>query len=393
MQLESVGKVTLRKGRERSLERFHPWVFSGAVGSVDKNVVEGDLVEVVTASGELVGVGHFGPQTIAVKIIEFGRDSIDHELLVARFEEAAALRSQLHLLESNDTDCLRLIHGEADGLPGLIVDLYGTHAVFQCHSVGMAKILPELTLACLNALQGRVKTHSGRLERGVADKVEILKPAEDAVTHALVKEAGLQFEVDFVHGQKTGFFLDQRDNRALVRSFSKDARVLNAFAYSGAFSAFAFAGGATFVRSIDSSKGAIELAEKNVTRNFPAADHDTVVADCMEYLRDHDDQYDLVIIDPPAFAKRRLDADNAFRAYCRLNEMALRVVRPGGLLFTFSCSQAIDRNRFREAILTAACTNRRNAVILAQLTQAPDHPISIFHPEGEYLKGLVIRAS
>ena len=388
----SLPKVVLQPVKERSLKLKHPWVFSGAIKKVDPGVQEGDLVAVYSHGNEYLGTGHYHEGSIKVRMITFGDFTGGLDFWLEKFKQAYALRERLGLINSTSTTAYRLIHGEGDGFPGLIVDVYGKAAVLQAHTLGMYKNI-ELFKDCLTAL------YSNQLEVIYDKSLESLGkqlPVGSAnqflmgnTPEMLMHENGIGFQVNFVEGQKTGFFLDQRDNRSLLRSYSAGKDVLNTFCYSGGFSLAALAGGATTVVSIDSSSKATALAQRNSDLNGFKG-HEIVTEDVFDYLRNDSQQYELVILDPPAFAKHLSAVDKAMIGYRNLNTQGFKKVKSGGLLFTFSCSQVIDKQTFRKVVFQAAAQSGRNVRILHQLSQGADHPISIYHPEGEYLKGLVL---
>lgn len=390
-------KITLRKGKEESLLRFHPWVFSGAIQRLDDGIEEGDTVEVEAADGRLLGLGHFQIGSIAVRMLTDGKSAgaeIDGTFYAARLAEAARLRRRLGLMR-HDNNAYRLVHGEGDFLPGLIVDIYGSTAVMQAHSPGMHFARNVIAEALTVLPEPRIDAVYYKSETTLPYKAQ-LDPQNgyligSAQTDVAV-ENGLKFHVDWLRGQKTGFFVDQRDNRALLRSFSKGRRVLNMFCYTGGFSVYALDGGAEIVHSVDSSAKAVVLTEENVALNFDdCTRHKAFAEDAFKYLADMPEgAYDLVVLDPPAFAKHRSAIKNALRGYQRLNARAMEKMPSGSVLFTFSCSQAITKEQFRLAVFSAAAQTGRRVRILHQLTQPADHPVNIYHPEGEYLKGLVL---
>ncbi|MEG2366390.1 MAG: class I SAM-dependent rRNA methyltransferase [Alistipes sp.] len=394
-----IPQLRLRKGKEESLLRRHPWVFSGAVDYIsaedESEITEGVLVDVHTAAGNFIARGHYQAGSIAVRILTFEDEEINrawwqHHLTVAR-----DVRRALQLTDDEATNCYRLVHGEGDSLPGLVVDIYEKTAVMQCHSIGMYNARLEIA-AALRAVYGEALTaiydkSSQTLPKNYIGAVDgYLWGSSDHKSHVVV-EHGEQFLVNWEEGQKTGFFLDQRDNRALVRHYAKGRTVLNTFCYTGGFSVYALSGGAKEVCSVDSSERAIALTDENIRLNFGAeAPHTALAADAMEYLKDIDDKYDLIILDPPAFAKHYKVLGNALQGYKKLNARALAQIKSGGILFTFSCSQAVSKELFRTTVFSAAAIAGRKVRILHQLTQPADHPINIYHPEGEYLKGLVL---
>lgn len=391
--------LTLKKGRERSLLRFHPWIFSGAIQSIKGEPKEGDLVCVQSQEGKFLACGHFGPGSLAVKILTFEEQDIDENFWRERVEKAIELRKLVGLWNSDHTTAFRLINGEGDFLPGLIVDLYNDTAVLQYHSRGMINAENEIVSALLSLSAGKITTIiSSSLREGPVDKskdrVRILHSTNNAPNLTpVISESGLRFEVNLKTGQKTGFFLDQRDNRRLLKTYSSNRDVLNAFSYSGGFSVYAFAGAAKSVVSVDSSQEAIDLLNRNVALNFPAGEHTAQVADCFEYLRQIDGKFDLIVLDPPAFAKHTDAVDKAARGYQTINEHALSAIRSDGLLFTFSCSQVVNVDLFRKVLFSAAANVGRQIRILRQIGHAADHPVSIYHPEGEYLKGFLLHVT
>lgn len=386
--------ITLKRGKEDSLNRFHPWVFSGAIATMPNDLEEGDIVDVVTHDGRHIGVGHYQIGSIMVRILDFGTTDINQEFFATRLAEALRLRKALRL-DRDDNNAYRLVHGEGDFLPGLIVDIYGNTAVVQAHSPGMHFARTEIANALI-ALEGvEVKNVYYKSETTLPYKAQ-LDPQNDYLiggfeTNVAI-ENGLKFHVDWLKGQKTGFFVDQRDNRSLLEHFARGRKVLNMFCYTGGFSFYAMRGGAELVHSVDSSAKAITLTDANVELNFPGdARHKSYAEDAFKFLDSMEkDRYDLIVLDPPAFAKHRSALKNALRGYQRLNAKAFEKISSGGILFTFSCSQAVNKDQFRLAVFSAAAQSRRKVRILHQLTQPADHPINIYHPEGEYLKGLIL---
>jgi len=386
--------VVLNKGKEQSLKRFHPWVFSGAIKKISSEVQEGDLVRVVSNSNEFLGIGHYQIGSIAVRILSFKDVEIDRSFWKQLLAEAVNLRASLGLLNNHSTNVFRLVHGEGDGLPGLIIDFYNGTAVYQAHSVGMYHIRHELADILKELLGEKLTAVYDKSDKTLPFKADI-EPENGYLLGTseptIVSEYDNQFRVDWVEGQKTGFFVDQRENRRLVREFSENRDVLNMFCYSGGFSFYAMQGNARLVHSVDASAKAIELTRQNVGLNFPDdVRHEAYVADAFEFMRDIKDKYDLIILDPPAFAKHRNALHQALQAYKRLNARAFEQIRPGGIVFTFSCSQVVTKEKFREAVFSGAAISGRKVRILHQLTQPADHPVNIYHPEGEYLKGLVL---
>ncbi len=391
-------KIILKRGKDQSLKRFHPWVFSGAIAKVIGNPTEGEVVEVYSNEDEFLGAGHYQIGSITVRILSFKKQSIDSEFWYDAINKAYRARRALSLTENKDTNSYRLIHGEGDFLPGLIIDIYNTTAVIQAHSAGMYLAKEEIAEA--------LKKVYGDQLSGVYNKSESTAPfkaglelqdsylwqlSPQSLNEDTIVENGNKFLVNWIEGQKTGFFLDQRDNRELVKTYSKDKNVLNLFCYTGGFSIYALNGGAKRVDSVDSSKRAMELVDKNVLLNPNEGEHTSYCEDAIEFMRKCDsDHYDLIIVDPPAFAKHRGSIDNALRAYKRLNALAIEKVSSGGIIFTYSCSQVVSKQDFALAIFSAAAQTGRRVRILHRLTQPADHPVNIYHPEGEYLKGLVI---
>lgn len=389
--------IKLKRGKEESLQRFHPWAFSGAVAAFPKGLEEGDVVEVHTADGSLVGIGHYQIGSIVVRMLEFGSArAIDVDFFAERLAAAFRLRQDLGLVRPDDNNAYRLVHGEGDFLPGLVVDIYGTTAVVQAHSPGM-HFCRDIIARALTELPGlAVANVYYKSETTLPYKAQ-LDPQNTYIigdySGSVAVENGLKFNIDWLRGQKTGFFVDQRDNRALLEHYSRGRRVLNMFCYTGGFSVYAMRGGAELVHSVDSSAKAVDLTRANVELNFPGDSRHTAFAeDAFKFLADIERHaYDLIVLDPPAFAKHRSALRNALIGYRRLNARAFEQIAPGGILFTFSCSQAVSREQFRLAVFTAAAQTGRRVRILHQLTQPADHPISIYHPEGEYLKGLILQ--
>ncbi|MBQ8051136.1 MAG: class I SAM-dependent rRNA methyltransferase [Bacteroidaceae bacterium] len=388
-------KLYLNRGKDESLRRFHPWVFSGAVGHIEGHPQEGELVRVLTAEGEFIAVGHWQIGSIAVRVLSFEDEPIDHDFWVRRLRVAYEVRKAIGVADCEDNDTYRLVHGEGDNLPGLVIDMYGQTAVMQAHSVGMHVSRMEIAEALKEVMGERLANIYYKSETTLPFKAElgqengfILGQTPDNVA----KENGLRFRIDWLKGQKTGFFVDQRDNRSLVEQYSKGRRVLNMFCYTGGFSVYAMRGGADLVHSVDSSQKAVDLVNDNVELNFPGdLRHKAFAEDAFKFLDQMEqDAYDLIILDPPAFAKHRDAVRHAIKGYTKLNAKAFDKIRPGGILFTFSCSQAISKEQFRMAVFTAATLAGRKVRILHQLHQPADHPVNIYHPEGEYLKGLVL---
>lgn len=386
--------IRLRKGKEESLQRHHPWVFSGAIQSLPEGLEEGDLVIVETSSGETVGVGQWQIGSIAVRMLLFGATALPDDFFAVRLYNAWQMRKDLNLIRP-DNDAFRLVHGEGDYLPGLIVDVYGNTAVMQAHTPGI-HFMRRRIAGALTELPGLpIKNVYYKSETTLPYKAH-LDPVNEYLVGdfdgALATENGLRFNIDWLRGQKTGFFLDQRENRSLLQQYAHGRKVLNMFCYTGGFSVYALRGNAQLVHSVDSSTKAIALTEANVDLNFPGDKrHEAYATDAFRFLDDMEDSaYDLIILDPPAFVKHRGAIQNGLRGYRRLNTAALRKIAPGGILFTFSCSQLVNKDMFRMSVFSAAEQAGRKVRILHQLTQAPDHPVDICHPEGEYLKGLVL---
>lgn len=394
--------LTLRRGKEESLLRFHPWVFSGAIATDTSGLEEGATVKIAAADGSLLGIGHYQIGSIAVRLLAMGREAaslaetgFDESFYINRLAEAFRLRQSLGLIRP-DNNAYRLVHGEGDFLPGLVVDIYGTTAVVQAHSPGM-HFCRDIIARALTELPGlAVANVYYKSETTLPYKAQ-LDPQNTYIigdySGSVAVENGLKFNIDWLRGQKTGFFVDQRDNRALLEHYSRGRRVLNMFCYTGGFSVYAMRGGAELVHSVDSSAKAVDLTRANVELNFPGDSRHTAFAeDAFKFLADIERHaYDLIVLDPPAFAKHRSALRNALIGYRRLNARAFEQIAPGGILFTFSCSQAVSREQFRLAVFTAAAQTGRRVRILHQLTQPADHPISIYHPEGEYLKGLILQ--
>ncbi len=385
----------LKSGKEQSLQRFHPWIFSGAVKRVDGDSNDGDVVKVVSAKGEFLALGHYQPGSITVRVISFEQCEIDRDFWRQKLIRALALRKNVGLYPNPKTNIFRFIHGEGDNLPGLIVDVYGTTAVMQAHSTGMAKIKGLLAELIVEVFGGTISSvyykSTGTLSRNSTDTTPDGYLLGGASNTELL-EHGNAFNVSWEEGQKTGFFIDQRENRNLLSQYCKNANVLNTFCYTGGFSVYAARGGAKSVVSVDSSQKAVELTSQNMLSNFGEnSSHRAICADVFDFFRDNPDElYDVIILDPPAFAKHRGALRNALQAYKRLNTIAMHRLKPGGLLFTFSCSQVVNRENFRNSVFSASVIANKNVKILHQLSQPADHPINIYHPEGEYLKGLVL---
>lgn len=386
--------IQLKKGKEESLKRFHPWIFSGAILRMDEGIEEGELVKVVTFHREFIAIGHYQIGSIAVRILSFRDITIDQEFWKSRLKAALNMRIAIGIADNPTNNTYRLVHGEGDMLPGLIIDCYGKTAVMQAHSVGMHLERLPICEALRSVMGSRIEHVFYKSETTLPFKAELGQ--QDGFLYGgsddnVAIENGLKFHVDWLKGQKTGFFVDQRENRTLLEKYAQNRSVLNMFCYTGGFSVYAMRGGAKLVHSVDSSAKAVELTNANIKLNFPSdARHAAFCDDAFKYLDAHDAQYDLVVLDPPAFAKHRAALRNALKGYTRLNVKGFERIKPGGILFTFSCSQVVTKENFRNAVFTAAAQAKRKVRILHQLHQPADHPINIYHPEGEYLKGLVL---
>lgn len=390
----------LHKGKDESLKRYHPWVFSGAVHHMEGNPQEGDLVRVVNNEGSFIAVGHWQIGSIAVRVLSFEDRPIDHAFWVEKLQSAYNVRKLIGVVKGGN-DTYRLVHGEGDNLPGLVVDMYGKTAVMQAHSVGMHVDRMKIAEALKEVMGEKLENIYYKSETTLPFKADLGQENGFLIQNSNLKnqgaveniavENGLKFYIDWLKGQKTGFFVDQRDNRSLVEYYSNGRKVLNMFCYTGGFSVYALRGGAQLVHSVDSSQKAVDLVNANVELNFPGdARHKAFAEDAFKYLEQMDENYDLVILDPPAFAKHRDAVRHAIKGYTKLNARAMEKMPQGSILFTFSCSQAISKDQFRMAVFTAATLAKKKVRILHQLHQPADHPINIYHPEGEYLKGLVV---
>lgn len=390
----TIKTIQLKKGKEESLKRFHPWIFSGAILRMDDGIEEGELVKVVTFGKEFIAIGHYQIGSIAVRILSFRDITIDQEFWKSRLKAALNMRIAIGIADNPTNNTYRLVHGEGDLLPGLIIDCYGKTAVMQAHSVGMHVERLPICEALRSVMGSRIEHVFYKSETTLPFKAELGQ--QDGFLYGgsddnVAIENGLKFHVDWLKGQKTGFFVDQRENRTLLEKYAQNRSVLNMFCYTGGFSVYAMRGGAKLVHSVDSSAKAVELTNANINLNFPSdARHAAFCDDAFKYLDAHDAQYDLVVLDPPAFAKHRAALRNALKGYTRLNVKGFERIKPGGILFTFSCSQVVTKENFRNAVFTAAAQAKRKVRILHQLHQPADHPINIYHPEGEYLKGLVL---
>lgn len=386
--------IYLKKGKEDSLKRFHPWVFSGAIAHMDDGIEEGDIVRVITQSGAFIALGHYQIGSIAVRVLSFQDIAIDDDFWKQRLAAALLMRQCAGIADNPENNTFRLVHGEGDNLPGLVIDCYGKTAVMQAHSVGMHVCRNVIARQLVEVMGNRIENVFYKSETTLPFKADlgqengfIYGGSDDNVA----VENGLKFHVDWLKGQKTGFFVDQRENRKLLEHYAKGKTVLNMFCYTGGFSFYTMRGNAKAVHSVDSSAKAIELTNANVELNFPGDKrHQAFCEDAFKFLDAAKDKYDLIILDPPAFAKHRAALHNALKGYTRLNVKAFEKIKSGGILFTFSCSQVVTKDNFRNAVFTAAALAGRNVRILHQLHQPADHPINIYHPEGEYLKGLVL---
>lgn len=390
----SITTLFLRRGKSESLKRFHPWVFSGAIAGANGKLNEGDVVRIVSNENELMGYGHYQIGSIAVRMLTFREEKIDHAFWVTRLSEALRLRKALQLTGRADNNIYRLVHGEGDRLPGLVIDVYGKTAVMQAHSVGMHMNREQIADALIEASEGLIENVYYKSETTLPFKADLHQENGFLRGHDegnVAVENGLKFHIDWLRGQKTGFFVDQRENRSLLEHYAKGRNVLNMFCYTGGFSVYAMRGGANLVHSVDSSAKAIDLTRANAEMNFPGdARHEAFAEYAFKFLEQAGSNYDLIVLDPPAFAKHKDALPRALKGYTRLNAIAFRKIKPGGIVFTFSCSQAVNKDQFRLAVFTAAAQSGRHVRILHQLHQPADHPINIYHPEGEYLKGLVL---
>ena len=400
-------QIYLRKGKEDSLLRFHPWIFSGAIHHMEADIEEGAIVRVLNHRGEFIAVGHYQIGSIAVRVLSFRDIIIDDAFWRARLKAAFQMRQSIGLVplttaeaslstaaNASFNDTYRLVHGEGDNLPGLVIDCYGKTAVLQAHSVGMHCARTAIAQALVDVMGDAIENVYYKSETTLPYKADLGQ--ENGFLYGgsennIGVENGLKFHVDWLKGQKTGFFIDQRENRALLEHYAKGRSVLNMFCYTGGFSVYAMRGGAELVHSVDSSAKAIDLTNRNIALNFPEDNrHEAFCEDAFKYLDNNNHTYDLIVLDPPAFAKHRAALHNALKGYIRLNAKGFQTIKSGGILFTFSCSQAVNKDQFRQAVFTAAAQSRRKVRILHQIHQPADHPINIYHPEGEYLKGLVL---
>jgi len=388
--------IRLKPGKDKSIVRNHPWIFSGAIKSIEGPCQEGSFVEVVANKGRHLGYGHYQDGSIAVRVLLFEHEELQDNLYEARIASAWNLRKSLGLTDDASTNIFRLIHAEGDFLPGLIIDHYNGHLVIQCHSIGMYMDIEKIKSALITVIGDRLKSiylkSSSTLPKNFNDYDGDGYIHGEAETPQIALEYGNKFAINWVTGQKTGFFIDQRENRQLLAKYAKGKKILNTFCYSGGFSVFALNAGAQLVHSLDASQKAIDLTDENIELGgFSEDQHKSIVADAMEYIKELPEDFDIIILDPPAFAKHRSAKHNAIQGYKRLNAHAIRQIKPGGMIFTFSCSQVVDKVLFNNTIIAAAIAAGRKVRILEQLHQPADHPVSSTHPEGEYLKGLVIQ--
>lgn len=380
--------IHLKRGKEQSILRSHPWIFSGAIQKTDGNPTDGDWVRVQAGSGEVLGYGHYQKGSITVRMLSFGKDKPGENFYEQKLGDALQLRTSTHLLNEQTNAC-RLVHGEGDGLSGLIVDLYDNTAVIQAHSHGMHNDRRRVVQALTSILPGLTSIYYKAQSTLNESTAEYLF-GTNSQPHT-IREHSNQFRVDWEEGQKTGFFLDQRENRALLATYAQGRTVLNAFCYTGGFSVYALRAGAALVHSVDVSDRAIEMTKSNLQlNNFDPSEHLCFAEDTFDFMVGKEDKYDLIVLDPPAFAKHRDSRHQATKGYKRLNTEAMRIIRSGGIIFTFSCSQVVDRQLFYDTVVSAAINAGREIKVLQQMGQPADHPVSIYHPEGEYLKGLVL---
>ncbi|MCH5175299.1 MAG: class I SAM-dependent rRNA methyltransferase [Prevotellaceae bacterium] len=385
--------IYLKRGKEESLKRFHPWIFSGAIHHMDDEPQEGETVTVLTSEGEYIATGHYQIGSIMVRVLSFCNDAIDKDFYRKMLATALDVRHRIGVTGGNN-NTYRLVHGEGDNLPGLVIDIYGNTAVMQAHSVGMHRDREMIAQALKDVMDDTIQNIFYKSETTLPFKADLGQENGFLLggdTEDIAIENGLKFHVDWLKGQKTGFFIDQRDNRRLLEQYSTGRKVLNMFCYTGGFSFYAMRGGADLVHSVDSSQKAIDLTKANVELNFPNDPrHEAFTEDAFKFLDTMTTPYDLIVLDPPAFAKHKDALRNALKGYTRLNRKAFEKIQRGGIVFTFSCSQAVSKEQFRTAVFTAAASAGKNVRILHQLHQPADHPINIYHPEGEYLKGLVL---
>jgi 23S rRNA (cytosine1962-C5)-methyltransferase len=386
-------KIVLKSGKEQSIRRFHPWIFSGAIKKIYGNPLEGDLVDIYDNENEFLAVGHYAPSSISVRILSFEPVLPDIDFFREKIRKAITYRKALGIIDNPDINVFRLIHGEGDGLPGLIVDYYDGVAVMQMHSIGFHRIRKEIASIVADLMKDRIIAVYDKSEGTIPHMSGVIATNEFLIGNSepvIVTENGYKFKIDWTTGQKTGFFIDQRENRKLLGNYTKGKSVLNMFGYTGGFSVYAMKNAAV-VHTVDSSSPAIDLANENVRLNFGEDKrHEAFQVDAFSYMNQIKDQYDVIILDPPAFAKHNNALANALQGYKRLNLKAIEQIKPGGIIFTFSCSQVVTRENFRKSVFAAAANTGRSVRILHQMSQPPDHPVNIYHPESEYLKGLVI---
>ncbi len=386
-------KAILKSGKDQSVMRRHPWIFSGAIKKIIGDPAEGDVIDVFNNKDEHLAVGHYQIGSITIRIIHFSDVEIDDSFWLNKISDAFQLRKTLGLIKSESTNAYRIVNAEGDNLPGLIIDYYNGNLVMQIHSIGMHNARKSIQAALEKLYEGRIITIYDKSESTLPFKGPVKGKNEflfgDA-SNTVISENGMKFQVDWVDGQKTGFFIDQRKNRQLLMEYAKNRNVLNMFCYTGGFSVYAIQGGAKMVHSVDSSSKAIELVNQNVKLNFTDANHEAFAVDAFKYMEGIEDKYDIMVLDPPAFAKHHNVLHNALQGYKRLNQQALEQISSGGILFTFSCSQVVTKENFKKSVFVAAANANRNVRILHQLNQPADHPVNIYHPEGEYLKGLVL---
>lgn len=391
--MSELTQVILKSGKDVSVVKYHPWVFSGAIKKIKGEVSEGDVVEIVNNKFEFLGLGHYQDGSIAIRVFSFDKEEVNIDFWRRKIESAYAYRKSLNFIEKDKTDIFRLLHAEGDGVPGLIIDVYNNTAIMQFHSIGMYLLREALAQILVETIDGVTSVYD-KSEATIPKNTTVQAKdgfliGEGEAQYAL--ENGLKFYIDWFSGQKTGFFIDQRDNRELLGSYAKGRNVLNMFGYTGGFSVYAMQEGANLVHSVDASAKATDLTNMNIKENFPeATNHEAFAEDAFEFMSDIKDKYDLIILDPPAFAKQRKSLHHALQGYKRLNQIAFEQIKPGGILFTFSCSQVVSKENFKKSIFAAASNAKRKVRIMHQLTQPVDHAVSIFHPEGEYLKGLVL---
>jgi 23S rRNA (cytosine1962-C5)-methyltransferase len=389
--MTNFSKVVLKSGKEQSIKRFHPWIFSGAIKFID-DVPDGEIVEVYSIDKEYLGTGIYNSGTIAIRLYSYQKTDLDQDFWINKIQKAYNYREKLGLINNDSTNAYRLIHAEGDNIPGLITDIYNDVAVIQAHTTGIHKFKTQIAEAIAHVYQGKIKTVFDKSEKTLhkSESYENMYIYGEKKSEVIVKENNNKFLINWEEGQKTGFFLDQRDNRKLLGDYSHNKSVLNTFCYTGGFSVYALNNGATHVDSVDASKKAIDLTDKNIELNKLTENHTSYSEDTFNFFKNHDMTYDIIVLDPPAFAKHQSARHSAIMGYKRLNTEAMKRIKTGGILFTFSCSQVVDRNLFDNTVMSAAIQAERNVKVMHHLSQPADHPVSIFHPEGEYLKGLVL---